>query len=211
MKTIGYYCKGTLLPPEALERLTVELMPSAMQTTDAILEQLRPYIDTFSNDIHQAIEDLSDYVDQVVVKVNASRATAWKEFIDEIPPLTVVMVKTFYEWAPADIIQLHLIEEARSREILVISKEQSAIAKLDPTLAFELQQQWIIDPLKKSIGDRQGDREINYQKLLGLMRKNMTVERIAAELGQSKSTIFRWRKQYEERLKLDLPGFEIRD
>ena len=211
MRTIGYYCKRTILPPEVLERLTVELMPSATQTTDAILEQLRPYIDTFSNDTHQAIEDLSDYVDQVVVKVNASRATAWKEFIDEIPPLTAVMVKTFNEWAPADRIQLHLIEEARSREILVISKEQSALAKLDPTLAFELQQQWIIDPLKKSIGEQQGEREINYQKLLGLMRKNMTVERIAAELGQSKSTIFRWRKQYEDRLKLDLPGFEIRD
>ena len=211
MRTIGYYCSRTILPPDALARVTVQLMPSATQTTDAILEQLRPYVNMFSHDIHQAMEDLSEHVDTVVVKVNDSRATAWKEFIDEIPPLTVVMVKTFYEWAPADIIQLHLIEEARSREIIVISKEQSAIAKLDPALAFELQQQWIIDPLKKSIGDRQGDREVNYQKLLNLMRQNMTVERIAAELGQSKSTIFRWRKQYEERLKLDLPGFEIRD
>jgi hypothetical protein len=211
MRTIGYYCSTNILPPGALERVKVKLMPSQMQTTDAILEQLRPYIDTFSRDMHETVDGLSEYVEHVAVKINDSRATAWKEFIDEVLPQTAVMVDTFNNIAPVEQIQLHLIEEARSREILVISKEQSAIAKLDPALAFELQQQWIIDPLKKSIGEQQGEREINYQKLLGLMRKNMTVERIAAELGQSKSTIFRWRKQYEERLKLDLPGFEIRD
>jgi hypothetical protein len=211
MRTIGYYCSKYIVPPGALEQLTVELMPTEMQTTDAILEQIRPYIDTFSTDMHEAVEGLSEHVDHVVVTINDSRATAWQEFIEKVPSQTAVMVKTFNNLAPVDRIQLHLIEEARSRGILVISKEQSALVKLDPTLAFELQQQWIIDPLKKSIGEQQGEREINYQKLLSLMRKNMTVERIAAEFGQSKSTIFRWRKQYEDRLKLDLPGFEIRD
>jgi hypothetical protein len=99
----------------------------------------------------------------------------------------------------------------RNKRILVVSLEQSSLLKLDLDVAFELQEQLVLAPLNKAIEESTGKTDENYIKLRDLMLEKLTVEKIAERLGQSKSTIFRWRKMFEDRLAQDIPGFKIGD
>jgi ribonuclease Y len=83
--------------------------------------------------------------------------------------------------------------------------------KLSFEMAFEMQEQLTLMPMRVSMAGHRSRAEDNYEKLRDLMIEGATVDAIARELQQSKMTIFRWRKLFEERLAVEIPGFKIAD
>lgn len=219
MRAIGYICKSHLIGQEQMNQTEIEFHESRFQTVDSILEKLRPHVEHFVEDLEIAIEDLKPHVDSVAVKIDALPATAFLAFLRGCVH-EVILVRSFRELSPRLSEQLELILEARGhsgtsnktgRRIVVVSLEQSSLIKLDLDVALELQEQWIIEPMRKALEESTSRADENYIKLRDLMLEKLTVEKIAERLGQSKSTIFRWRKQFEERLAQDIPGFKIGD
>lgn len=219
MRAIGYVCKSHLIGHEQMNRTEIVFHESRIQTVDSIMEDLRPYVQNFVESLEFAFEDLEPHVESISVVINENRASAFRAFLRSCVH-DVVLVNSFRELSPRLSEQLELILEARGeagsirlneRRILVTSLEQSSLIKLDLDVALELQEQWIIGPMRKALEENTSRADENYIKLRDLMLEKLTVEKIAERLGQSKSTIFRWRKQFEERLAQDIPGFKIGD
>ncbi len=222
MKAIGYIYRAQMIPPDQLQHIELVMNDNRAQTVDSVLTQLHSYVETFVDDIESESAELSKFVDCVNVRVGTNRPG---EFLDLINQSTfdAILVPSFDTLSPLVTQQYELISHARgdlfpseiqgfdSRKILVVSLEQTSLLKLDLDLAFELQEQWILAPMRKTIDEVHTKSDDNYSKLRDLMLEKLTVEKIAERLGQSKSTIFRWRKQFEDRLAVDIPGFKIGD
>lgn len=219
MEAIGYICKSHLIGQEQLNRTEIVFHESRSMTVDSIIENLRPHVENFVEDVEIAVEDLEIHVRSISVMINENPARAFREFLRSCVH-EVILVRTFRELSPRLSEQLELILEARGdadsnylngRRILVTSLEQSSLIKLDLDVALDLQEQWIIGPMRKALDESTSRTDDNYIKLRDLMLEKLTVEKIAERLGQSKSTIFRWRKLFEDRLAVDIPGFKIGD
>lgn len=184
---------------------------------DQLIEEFRPYAERFVDDVTESISELEPHVDSWHVSVNNNRFEAFLLFLRHCT-FDAIVVDSLKQISVRTNEQLGILQKAREEpnsltesgnRVLIITTEQSSLLKLDLDIAFELQEQWILAPLRKAIDDSLGKSEDNYIKLRDLMIERLTVEKIAERLGQSKSTIFRWRKQFEDRLIADVPGFKI--
>jgi hypothetical protein len=183
---------------------------------DQLIEEFRPYAERFVDDVTESISELEPHVDSWHVSVNDNRLEAFRDFL-RYCTFDAIVVDSLKQISVRTNEQLGILQKAREepnsltatgQRVLIITTEQSSLLKLDLDMAFVLQDQWIVAPLRKALDDSSGKAEDNYIKLRDLMLERLTVEKIAERLGQSKSTIFRWRKQYEERLSMDVPGFK---
>jgi len=165
-------------------------------------------IDSFLTDVENDKSALKPYSPDPTIRVVSNRTLAFKEFISGIGSELCVLVPSFEAIGSNVNNQLHSLLFARDKRILVATVNHTSLLKLDFDVAFELQDQLIVSPMKQSVDLQASKAESNYIKLRDLMRKKATVDTIAKELGQSRMTIFRWRKQFEDRLTVDVPGFK---
>jgi hypothetical protein len=201
---------------EQLDNIELVWHESRLARVEHVMHQIQPSVELFIDQVEEAVEDLAPYVDSVAVQISDNRPDAFKRFLRTCAQ-DVIVVDSLKQISPKSADQLEIILLARGdtqwpnvfeKRILILSIEQKSLLKLDLDMAFELQEDWIIAPLRKAIDDSLGKAEDNYIRLRDLMLERLTVEKIAERLGQSKSTIFRWRKQFEDRLAVDVPGFK---
>lgn len=216
MRSIGYTCVSRILNEDCLTSINFDQSASRFRMVDQLIEEFRPYAERFVDDVTESISELEPHVDSWHVSVNDNRLEAFRDFL-RYCTFDAIVVDSLKQISVRTNEQLGILQKAREepnsltatgQRVLIITTEQSSLLKLDLDMAFVLQDQWIVAPLSKALDDSSGKAEDNYIKLRDLMLERLTVEKIAERLGQSKSTIFRWRKQYEERLSMDVPGFK---
>lgn len=219
MKVAGYVCMSQMITQEQLERTEVVMHENRMHTVESVMSQLQPYVETFIDDIESYTTAMTPFVDTITVHVSEVKVGDFYRFMHRCDA-DAILVPSFNMLSPRLLDHQELILDARGeltvtptreKRILLVSLEQTSLLKLDLDLAFELQDQWVLAPLRKAVEESHGKSDANYIRLRDLMLEKLTVEKIAERLGQSKSTIFRWRKQYEDRLAVDIPGFKIGD
>lgn len=210
MKILGYIWRSGIFDNQFPEGIDVTFDDS---NKDRIRAQLLSFatqsIDLFLTDVEGDINALMPYCTNPTVRIDRNRTVAFKEFISGMGTDFCVLVPSFDAIGANANNQLHSLEMARDKRILVATVNHTTLLKLDFDVAFELHDQLIISPMKQNVELQASNAESNYIKLRDLMRKKATVETIAKELGQSRMTIFRWRKQFEDRLIADVPGFKI--
>ena len=219
MKTVGYVGLEQVLSPEHLNTIEIEALESRAETVDAVLRKLQPYVETIVDKAESMAALLRPFVDKVTVRIHEYTGRDFYQFLEQCDA-DAVLLPSFNMLSDRLVAQRDFIlagrnelnrPSNRTKRILVISLEQSSLLKLDLDVAFELQEQLVLAPLNKAIEESNGKTDENYIKLRDLMLEKLTVEKIAERLGQSKSTIFRWRKMFEDRLAVDIPGFKIGD
>ena len=160
----------------------------------------------------EVIQDKSQiehFVASTKIFVESNRVAAFRSFLDTLSTETAVLVDSFLTIAQDPYSQLALLEEARRKGVIVVSLRQTSILKLTFELASEMQEQLVLMPMRTSMATHRSKAEENYDRMRDLMIDGATVDTRARELNQSKMTIFRWRKLFEERLAVDIPGFKI--
>lgn len=210
MKILGYIWRSGFFDYELPEGIDLNYDD---RSKDLIRSELLSIatrnIDSFLADVETDKNALKPYSPDPTIRVVRNRTAAFKEFISGIGSEFCVLVPSFEAIGSNASNQLHSLLFARDKRILVATVNHTSLLKLDFDVAFELQDQLIISPMKQSVDLQASNAESNYIKLRDLMRKKATVDTIAKELGQSRMTIFRWRKQFEDRLTTDVPGFKI--
>ena len=210
MKILGYIWRSGFFDYELPEGIDLNYDD---RSKDLIRSELLSIatrnIDSFLADVETDKNALKPYSPDPTIRVVRNRTAAFKEFISGIGSEFCVLVPSFDAIGSNASNQLHSLLFARDKRILVATVNHTSLLKLDFDVAFELQDQLIISPMKQSVDLQASNAESNYIKLRDLMRKKATVDTIAKELGQSRMTIFRWRKQFEDRLTTDVPGFKI--
>jgi hypothetical protein len=219
MKTVGYICLPQLISPECLQHMEVAMLDSREQTVDSILGKLQPHIEKLVDEAESIAGKLRPFVDTISVRIHENSGLDFYQFLHRCNA-DAILVPSFNMLSPRLLDQRDFILDGRGeltqppwrdKRILLVSLEQSSLLKLDLDMAFELQEQLVLAPIVKAIEESNGKTDENYVKLRDLMLQKLTVEKIAERLGQSKSTIFRWRKMFEDRLAVDIPGFKIGD
>ena len=209
MKILGYIWRSGFFDYELPEGIDLNYYD---RSKDLIRNELISIatrnIDSFLTDVENDKSALKPYSPDPTIRVVSNRTLAFKEFISGIESELCVLVPSFEAIGSNVNNQLHSLLFARDKRILVATVNHTSLIKLDFDVAFELQDQLIISPMKQSVDLQASKAESNYIKLRDLMRKKATVDTIAKELGQSRMTIFRWRKQFEDRLSVDVPGFK---
>ena len=210
MKILGYIWRSGIFDYELPEGLDVTFDDSNKDVVRAELLSIATHsIDSFLAGVENENAALMAYCSRPAIRVNRNRTMAFKEFISGIGTNFCVLVPSFEAIGSNASNQLHSLLMARNKRILVATVNHTSLLKLDFDVAFELQDQLIISPMKQNVELQASNAESNYIKLRDLMRKKATVDTIAKEFGQSRMTIFRWRKQFEDRLIADVPGFKI--
>lgn len=209
MSTYGFAYMGE---PRSLAQLAKQHVVDSSELDDALSAVVQRFvgdIDECKRRAHHYIEVLGPYVDKVyIAPVGGPRSNNLSEFIQNAEPQSKVLVTEWHEVLPPALIQ-QTIELARQRKILLVTLEHKALLLLPIDDALALQAQ-----LSKQIPSRRfmlvDVDEEDYDKLMQLMAQGKTVDEIVAFTGWSRSTVFRLRKRFEERLRKDLPGFERR-
>ena len=210
MESVGYIWRPGVFTSEPMSRVKMTFEnPSSMR--QELLSTATKNIDEFLQSVSEERAGLESYVQTSIVCVDPNRMAAFQRVLDSTPPNTCILVESFVSIGLDAASQLRQLEYARNLQIIVISIFQTSILKLNPELAFETQEQLVVMPLRDSVAAHRSKAEAQYDKMKDLMLAEKTVDVIARELGQSKMTIFRWRKLFEERLSIDVPGFKIGD
>lgn len=208
MKILGYIWRSGIFdyePPEGTD-LTFDDSSKEFFRAELMLIATRN-IDSFLASAECDKNALEPYSPNPTIRVERNRTMAFTEFISGKGSDFCVLVPSFDAIGSNASNQLHSLLMARKKRILVATVNHTSLLKLDFDVAFELQDQLIISPMKQNVDVQASKAENNYIKLRDLMRNKATVDTIAKELGQSRMTIFRWRKQFADRLAVDVPGF----
>ena len=212
MKIFGYIWRSGIFDSELSEGMDVTYDDSSKDFIRAeLLSMATRNVDSFFADVENDKIALMPYSPKPTIRVERNRTLAFKEFISGTGSEFCVLVPSFDAIGSNVSNQLHSLLFARDKRILVLTVNHTSLLKLDFDVAFELQDQLIISTMKQNVDLQASKAEINYIQLRDLMRKQATVDTIAKELGQSRMTIFRWRKQFRDRLAVDVPGFKIGD
>jgi hypothetical protein len=209
MKILGYIWRSGFFDYELPEGIHLNYDDRSKDLIrNELLSIATRNIDSFLTDVENDKNALKPYSPDPIIRVERNRTLAFKEFISGMGSDFCVLVPSFDAIGSNVSNQLHSLLFARDKRILVATVNHTSLLKLDFDVAFELQDQLIISPMKQSVDLQASKAETNYIQLRDLMRKKATVDTIAKELGQSRMTIFRWRKQFEDRLTADVPGFK---
>lgn len=147
---------------------------------------------------------LEPYVDRVVHIACPVQHRSWSDFVRTILPGDKAVVIGYHVLAAKPHRQVELLREAQEQRILVISLKETALLQLDIDVALELHRQWVLDPLASTV---QEDTNTTYLRLKELMLEGYTGDKIAAAMGVSRSTVFRLRREFHDRLVDDVPGY----
>jgi hypothetical protein len=209
MKIFGYIWRSGIFDSELSEGMDVTYDDSSKDFIRAeLLSIATRNIDSFLADVAKDKNALKPYSPNPTIRVVRNRTAAFQEFISCMESDLCVLVPSFDAIGSNVNNQLHSLLLARDKRILVATVNHTSLLKLDFEVAFELQDQLIISPMQQNVDLHASKAESNYIQLRDLMRKQATVDTIAKELGQSRMTIFRWRKQFADRLAVDVPGYK---
>ena len=151
---------------------------------------------------------LEPYVDEVVASVETSRELAWEAFIVDVAEGSKVLVEAFDQLSHFPAKQLEYIKSAKERGILVLPMDQKELIDLSIDAAYSLLSKYSLSAMETQHNPR--SEEASYERMLTLMKQGKSVVDIIEETGWSRSTLFRLRRQYKERLATDLPTFKKR-
>ena len=210
MNSIGYIWRPNVFDTQPMTSMQMAYQ-SRSQMTEMLLSIATKNIHEFLGGIEEEKSKIERYVADTEIFVDSNRVAAFKTCLNKLSAETGVLVSDFRTIAQDPYSQLALLEEARRKGIIVVSLNQTSILKLSFEMAFEMQEQLTLMPMRVSMAGHRSRAEDNYEKLRDLMIEGATVDAIARELQQSKMTIFRWRKLFEERLAVEIPGFKIAD
>jgi hypothetical protein len=198
--------------PRSLNQLTKQ---HVVDSND-LDEELEAMLQRFNGDIadckqraHQFIEALGQYVDKVfIAPIGGPRSNGLVAFIENAEPESRILVTQWHEVLIPAVVQ-QTIELARKRRILLVTLEHKALLLLPIDDALALQAQLSKQGSSRRFMLVDVDEE-DYDKLRQLMAQGRTVDDIVATTGWSRSTVFRLRKRFEDRLRKDVYGFERR-
>jgi hypothetical protein len=151
---------------------------------------------------------LEPFVDELVVSVETSRELAWEAFIVDVAEGSKVLVEAFDQLSHFPAKQLEYIKSAKERGILVLPMDQKELIDLSIDAAYSLLSKYSLSAMETQHNPR--SEEASYERMLTLMKQGKSVVDIIEETGWSRSTLFRLRRQYKERLATDLPTFKKR-
>ena len=151
---------------------------------------------------------LEPYVDDLVVSVETSRELAWEAFIVGVADGSKVLVETFEQLSPFPAKQLEYIRAAKEKGILVLPMDQKELIDLSIDAAYSLLSKYSLSAMETQHNPR--SEEASYERMLTLMKQGKSVVDIIEETKWSRSTLFRLRRQYKDRLAKDLPSFKKR-
>lgn len=151
---------------------------------------------------------LEPFVDELVVSVETSRELAWEAFIVGVADGSKVLVEAFDQLSPFPAKQLEFIRAAKERGILVLPMDQKELIDLSIDAAYSLLSKYSLAAMETQHNPR--SEEASYERMLTLMKQGKSVVEIIEETKWSRSTLFRLRRQYKERLAKDLPSFKKR-
>ena len=172
--------------------------------TNAILARSRPMWEQHFAELEQDRKLLEPYVDKSVNMVQYSSTKAIQTFLTKIDPGDRVLLTGYDVISEHKHRQVEVLRDAHQQGKLLVSLKETALLKLDIDVALELQQQWVIEPLAQSVA-READA--TYIKLKELMLEGYTGDKIAELMGMSRSTIFRLRRDFHDRLVDEVPGY----
>lgn len=205
METIGLILMNKLRVKSPFSTSPVD-SNELLSRVEADLNQLR---DIAMANAQSALEDatvLKPHVDRVVVIPGTDEyANQVTRFVLSLEHGTRVLVTDLRDVLPKP---LHkpFIREARTKGILVVPLSQKSLLKVDASIALELQGEVMASSLVNRIAEAAAD-EHDYQILKDLMLEGLSVPQIVKETGLSRSTVFRMRRKYEDRLREDVPNF----
>ena len=175
-------------------------------TVESTLNRIRESALMRVDEAMSASSQLEEYVDRVVVMpASDDYANQVSRFILSSEPGTRFLITDLRDVLPRAI-HSTFMREARKKGILVVALKQKALLKVDVNIALELQNE-ISQSSGTSRSDTSPTSDEEYQLLKDLMLAGRNVPEIVTETGWSRSTVFRMRRKYEERLKDDVPGF----
>ena len=151
---------------------------------------------------------LEPFVDELVVSVETSRELAWEAFIVGVADGSKVLVEKFDQLSPFPAKQLEYIKAAKERGILVLPMDQKELIDLSVDAAYSLLSKYSLTAMETMHNPR--SEKDSYERMLTLMKQGKSVVEIIEETKWSRSTLFRLRRQYKDRLAKDLPSFKKR-
>lgn len=151
---------------------------------------------------------LEPFVDEVVVSIETSRELAWEAFIVGVADGSKVLVEAFDQLSPFPAKQLEYIKAAKERGILVLPMDQKELIDLSVDAAYSLLSKYSLTAMETQHNPR--SEEASYERMLTLMKQGKSVVDILEETGWSRSTLFRLRRQFKDKLAKDLPSFKKR-
>lgn len=176
--------------------------------TQLSLTLARSAIDSVRTDMTRRTDRFATQTDTVYISVDSSREIAWERFISVVKPGSKVLIEKFDEISPFPDQQLEYIEAAKGRDILVLPMDQKELIDLSIEAAYSMLTKFSLAEMATKHKPR--SEAASYEKMLTLMKQGLSVVEIIEATGWSRSTLFRLRRQYKERLATDLPSFKAR-
>ena len=165
-------------------------------------------VDSVAEQLNTQMSALEPFVDEVVASIDSSRELAWEAFIAGVPEGSKVLLESFDQLSPYPAKQLEFIRAAKVRGILVLPMDQKELIDLTIDAAFSLLSKYSLTAME-SMHDPRNEKD-SYERMLTLMKQGKSVVEIIEETGWSRSTLFRLRREFKEKLATDLPSFKKR-
>lgn len=147
---------------------------------------------------------LSPHVEQVFFIACPNQGVAWRNFLSQVKPRKVLVPSWDMISTSPQILQAKL-SEAVAENILIVSLKESALLKLEIEVALTLFNQWVMIPLVESVAS--SNETSNYETLRDLIREGLTGDQICERMNISRSTLFRLKRESNERLAEDIESY----
>ena len=205
---IGYVWKQNILQVDIFAKWQLLEQSQIDDLTQYSVNLAREAIDSVSSEMARRSSGFGTQTDKVYISVDSSREIAWERFIATVEPGSKVLIEEFDEISLYPEKQLEFIEAAKGRNILILPMDQKELIDLSIEAAYAMLTRYSLSAMAKKQKPR--SEEASYEKMLTLMKQGMSVVEIIGVTGWSRSTLFRLRREYKDRLTTDLPSFKSR-
>lgn len=205
---IGYVWKQNISQVDIFAKWQLLEQSQIADLTQYSVNLAREAIHSVSSDMTRRTSSFGSQTDKVYISVDSSRELAWERFIATVEPGSKVLIEEFDEISLYPDKQLEYIEAAKGRDILVLPMDQKELIDLTVEAAYSLLTKFSLAEMATRHKPR--SEAASYEKMLTLMKQGMSVVEIIEATGWSRSTLFRLRREYKERLAIDLPTFKAR-
>lgn len=208
MSTIGYVWKQSILQIDIFKDWQLIEQAEIPAMAQNSLQMAQTAIDDFRKLMAFKAGSFTTHTDKVYISVDSSREIAWERFIATVEPGSKVLIEEFDEISLYPDKQLEYIEAAKERNILVLPIDQKELIDLSIEAAYSLLKKYSLVAMAAKHKPR--SEEASYEKMLTLMKQGKSVVEIIEATGWSRSTLFRLRREFKDRLATDLPTFKPR-
>ena len=151
MKILGYIWRSGFFDYELPEGIDLNYDDRSKDLIrNELLSIATRNIDSFLTDVENDKNALKPYSPDPTIRVERNRTLAFKEFISGMGSDFCVLVPSFDAIGSNVSNQLHSLLFARDKRILVATVNHTSLLKLYFDVAFELQDQLIISPMKQT-------------------------------------------------------------